>query len=346
MVSLGLSIGAAGLSALLLTPFFIRFLVRHGIGEEIREDGPQRHASKRGTPTMGGAVIVASALAGYAVAHLPFRRTVPVSSAALLCFFVVVSMGALGAVDDWMKIRGIRKSGLSKSAKFLGQILIAALFAVGALKIGAPTTASFITGGIQLGWLFVPFALLVISATSNAVNLTDGLDGLAAGAAAFVYAGYMFISFWQFNQRATDLYPATKALDAQLDVAIFAASMFAACVGFLWWNAAPARIFMGDTGALALGGGLAAAAMMTSTALLLPLMGGLFVIETLSVIVQVAAYRIFGKRVFLMAPIHHHFELLGWPEFTVIVRFWIISGLFAGAGLAVFYGDFILRAGL
>ncbi len=346
MVSLALSIGASGLSALLVTPLLIKLLRSRGVGEEIREDGPARHASKRGTPTMGGVVIVASALIGYAVAHLPFRRTVPISSAALLCYFVVIAMGALGVADDWMKARQIRKTGLSKSAKLLGQVAIATVFALGALKIGAPTTASFITGGIELGILFIPFALLVISATSNAVNLTDGLDGLAAGAAGFVYAAYMFISFWQFNQRATDLYPATKALDAQLDVAIFAGSMFAACIGFLWWNAAPAKIFMGDTGALALGGGLAAAAMMTSTPLLLPILGGLFVLETLSVIAQVVAFRAFGKRIFLMAPFHHHFELKGWPEFTVIVRFWIISGLFAGAGLAIFYGDFLIRAGL
>lgn len=346
MVSLALAIGASGLSALLITPLFIKFLQARGVGEEIRDDGPEQHATKRGTPTMGGLVIVASALIGFGVAHLPFRRTVPISSAAILCYFVVVSMGILGVADDWIKARQIRKTGLSKSAKFLGQLVIASVFAVGALRIGAPTTASFVTGGIELGVFFIPFALLVISATSNSVNLTDGLDGLAAGAAGFVYAAYMFISFWQFNQRATDLYPATKALDAQLDMAIFAASMFAACVGFLWWNAAPAKIFMGDTGALALGGGLAAAAMMTSTPLLLPILGGLFVLEALSVIVQVGAFKAFKRRVLLMAPVHHHFELKGWPEFTVIVRFWIISGLFAGVGLAAFYGDFLIRAGL
>jgi phospho-N-acetylmuramoyl-pentapeptide-transferase len=346
MVSLALAIGTSGLIALFFTPFLIGLLRRRGIGEEIREDGPRSHSSKRGTPTMGGLVIVLAALAGYVVAHLPFRRTVPVSKAALLCFFVVVSMGALGMADDYLKVRRIRKLGLSKSAKFFGQIAVAAIFAVGALRIGAPSSASFITGGIQLGAAFIPFALLVIAATSNAVNLTDGLDGLAAGSASLVYAAYMFISLWQFNQRATDLYPATKALDAQLDVAIFAGSMFGACVGFLWWNAAPAKVFMGDTGALALGGGLAAVAMMTSTPLLLPVLGGLFVLETLSVIVQVVAFRLFHRRVFLMAPIHHHFELLGWPEFTVIVRFWIISGLFVGLGLAIFYGDFLVRAGL
>ncbi|MER3454037.1 MAG: phospho-N-acetylmuramoyl-pentapeptide-transferase [Acidimicrobiia bacterium] len=346
MVSLALAIGASGLSAMLITPLFIRILRRHGIGEEIREDGPERHISKRGTPTMGGVVIVISSLLGYSVAHLPFRRTVPISWPAILCYFVVVSMGALGVADDWSKARQIRKTGLSKSTKFLGQIAIASVFAGGAMHIGAPTTASFITGGIELGALFVPFALLVIAASSNSVNLTDGLDGLAAGAAGLVYAAYMFISFWQFNQRATDLYPATKALDAQLDMAIFAGSMFAACIGFLWWNAAPAKIFMGDAGALALGGGIAASAMMTSTPLLLPILGGLFVLETISVIVQVIAFRLFKRRVFLMAPVHHHFELKGWPEFTVIVRFWIISGLFVGLGLAIFYGDFLIRSGL
>lgn len=196
-----------------------------------------------------------------------------------------------------------------------------------------------------MGYLFIPFALLVIASTANGVNLTDGLDGLAAGSSGLVYAAFMGISFWQFSQRSTGLYPGPEALNSQLDIAIVAGGMVGACLGFLWWNAAPAKIFMGDTGSLALGGGMAVLAMLTETPLLLVIIGGLFVVETLSVMIQVAVFKTRHRRVFRMAPIHHHFELLGWPEFTVIVRFWIISGLFVGAGLAVFYADFLARGG-
>lgn len=344
MISLALSVAMAGLVALVGTPFFIRFLTAHDVGEEIREDGPEGHHAKRGTPTMGGAMIILAVLAGYGVAHLPFRRTVPVSAAGLLCLGVIVSMGFLGFLDDYIKLRR-RSLGLSKTAKIIGQTVIATAFAVIAVKIHAPGNLAFVSGGIPLGKLFIPFALLLIAAAANGVNLTDGLDGLAAGSAGLVYVAYMVISFWQFNQRFTGLYPAPERLDSSLDIAIVAGGLFGACLGFLWWNAAPAQIFMGDTGALALGGGVAVLAMMTGTPLLLLVIGGLFVVETLSVIIQVASFRIWHRRVFRMAPIHHHFELLGWPEFTVIVRFWIISGLFVGAGLAVFYADFLTRGG-
>lgn len=345
MISLALSIAFAGLSVLVGTPILIRLLTQRGIGEEIRDDGPEGHHAKRGTPTMGGAIIIIGVLCGYGVAHLPFRRTVPVSAAGLLCIAVIVLMGILGFVDDYLKVRKIRPLGLPKSAKFLGQIVIAVGFALAARRIGAPQTLAFIRGGIPLGYLFIPFALLVIASTANGVNLTDGLDGLAAGSSGLVYAAFMGISFWQFSQRATGLYPGPEALNSQLDIAIVAGGMVGACLGFLWWNAAPAKIFMGDTGSLALGGGMAVLAMLTETPLLLVIIGGLFVVETLSVMIQVAVFKTRHRRVFRMAPIHHHFELLGWPEFTVIVRFWIISGLFVGAGLAVFYADFLAGGG-
>jgi phospho-N-acetylmuramoyl-pentapeptide-transferase len=184
----------------------------------------------------------------------------------------------------------------------------------------------------------------MILATSNAVNLTDGLDGLAAGSSIYAFISYLVIGFWGFRHspiRPDDLHPNIYQLLHSYDVAIVAAAMLGACAGFLWWNANPARIIMGDTGALAIGTGLAALALTTSTELLLPIVGGLFVLETLSVIIQVAAFRVFGRRVFRMAPIHHHFELGGWPETTVIVRFWILAGLFTALGLGFYYADFL-----
>ena len=203
---------------------------------------------------------------------------------------------------------------------------------------------------IALGGFFVVWAFFVLTGSSNAVNLTDGLDGLAAGASILVSAAYIFISFWQFRHTcdllagATGCY-AVRGPDLQ-DVAIVSAAMMGAATGFLWWNAAPARIFMGDTGALAIGGLFGALALVTNTVLLLVIIGGLFVLETLSVIIQVISYRGFGRRVFRMSPFHHHFELAGWPEFTVIVRFWIIAGLCSAVGIGLFYADFIARGGL
>lgn len=345
MISLAISIAASGLVALVGTPFFIKFLKARGIGQEIREDGPEGHFAKKGTPTMGGVMIIVAILVGYGVAHLPFRQTVPVSKAGLLCLGVIVGMGILGFADDYISARKQRSLGLNKTAKIVGQVGIATAYAVLAVKIKAPGNLALVSGGIPMSLFFIPFALLIIAAASNAVNLTDGLDGLAAGSSALVYAAFMAISFWQFNQRGTGLYPAIETLDSALDIAIVSGALFAACIGFLWWNAAPAQIFMGDTGALALGGGMAVLAMMTGTPLLLVILGGLFVIEALSVIIQIASFRIWHRRVFRMAPIHHHFELLGWPEFTVVVRFWMISGLFSGLGLAIFYADFLARGG-
>jgi phospho-N-acetylmuramoyl-pentapeptide-transferase len=229
------------------------------------------------------------------------------------------------------------------------------LFAAVVIRFGADagvtTNVSFVRPtAFGLGVLFTVWAFLVLTGSSNAVNLTDGLDGLAAGASILVSATYLFIAFWQFRHTCLLLADAAgcyqvRGPDLQ-DAAIVAAAMMGAATGFLWWNAAPARIFMGDTGALALGGLFGALALVTNTVLLLVIIGGLFVIETLSVIVQVISYRGFGRRVFRMSPIHHHFELAGWPEFTVIVRFWIIAGLCSAVGLGLFYADFIARGGL
>lgn len=345
MIGLLLATAMAMLVTMVGTPALIRFLRARGIGQEIRDDGPEGHHAKRGTPTMGGVIIIVGLLVGYLAAHVPFGQTVPVSKAGLLTIGVICGMAALGFVDDYIKVRRQRSLGLNKTSKFLGQLLIAGLFAWAALGMGAPTKVGFFHGGVELTWLFLPWALVMISAASNGVNLTDGLDGLAAGSSGLVYAAYLVICFWQFTHSSSGLYPGPEALDSSLDLSVIAGCMVGASFGFLWWNAAPAKIFMGDTGALALGGGMAVLAMLTSTPLLLIVLGGLYVIETLSVIIQVASFRIWHRRIFKMAPIHHHFELIGWPEFTVIVRFWIVAGICVAFGLGLFYADFLQRGG-
>ena len=247
-------------------------------------------------------------------------------------------------------MRRRRSLGLSKLGKIAGQALVAVGFTFVAVKLADTSTElSFIRGtGLDLGVLFFIWAFLMLIATTNAVNLTDGLDGLASGSSLLVLAAYVFISFWQFRHPCSAGLPACYPvdLDGALDTAIVAAGGMGAAAGFLWWNAAPARIFMGDTGSLALGGLLGALAITTNTQLLLIIIGGLFVLETLSVIAQVVAFRSFHRRVFRMAPIHHHFELLGWPEFTVIVRFWIVNGLAVAFGLGLYYADFLARGGI
>jgi phospho-N-acetylmuramoyl-pentapeptide-transferase len=342
--------------SLLGTPAVVKLFRRRGYGQEIREDGPSSHATKRGTPTMGGAVIIAAAVVGYLVAHLlvlPQAGRGPTAS-GLLVLGLMVGLGLVGFLDDFIKIRKQRSLGLTAAAKFFGQLLVGVGFAVLALQfrndVGltpASTNLSFVRDyeTIALGSVgFVVFAYLVITATSNAVNLTDGLDGLAAGSAAMVFASYVVISFWKFGNACSRTGAAVASCyDSRdpLDVALVAAAVMGACFGFLWWNASPAKIFMGDTGSLALGGALAGIAIVTQTELLLVVLGGLFVVETLSVIIQIGVFKLTRKRVFNMAPIHHHFELAGWVENTVIVRFWIIAGLAVAFGLGVFYAEFL-----
>jgi phospho-N-acetylmuramoyl-pentapeptide-transferase len=332
------------------TPQVIRLLRRRGYGQEIREDGPQSHLTKRGTPTMGGAVIIFATLAGYFVAHLADMRGVTASG--LLVLMVMTGLGIVGFADDYIKIMRQRNLGLSARTKFIGQLAVALAF--GLLAVRFRNSAGYLPGSTELSWVrdlgfsvgtigFPVLAWLMISATSNAVNLTDGLDGLAAGTSAMVFGAYVIISFWQFGNACSDGAAAASCYVARdpLDVAIVAAAAMGACFGFLWWNASPARIFMGDTGSLAIGGALAAMAIVTRTELLLIVLGGLFVMETVSVILQVGSFKLTGKRVFNMAPIHHHFELAGWPETTVIIRFWIIGGLAVALGLGLFYAEFL-----
>jgi phospho-N-acetylmuramoyl-pentapeptide-transferase len=341
---------AVGLAlALLGTPLAIRLFRLWGWGQRIREDGPHTHMEKMGTPTMGGLVILAGMVAAYLTARVTFPQN-RFTAAGIIVLLTTLGFGALGFMDDFLKVRRQRSLGLSKAAKFLGQAGLAVGFGLAAVRLAdASTELSFIRDtGLELGAFFLVWAFLLLTATSNAVNLTDGLDGLASGAAVFVLAAYVIISFWQFRHSCQEVAGTCYPIDVQpaQDLAIVAAGAMGAVAGFLWWNAAPARIFMGDTGSLALGGLIGAMAIMTSTQLLLVILGGLFVIETTSVIVQVFAFQTFHRRVFRMAPIHHHFELLGWPEFTVIVRFWIVAGLAVATGLGLFYADFLARGGL
>ncbi|MCW2586298.1 MAG: phospho-N-acetylmuramoyl-pentapeptide-transferase, partial [Frankiales bacterium] len=350
-----ISVLVAAMTALVLsllgTPLVVKLFRRRGYGQEIREDGPASHATKRGTPTMGGTVIILATLAGYGVAHLLALRNPgrgPTAS-GLLVLGLMTSLGVVGFLDDFIKIRKQRSLGLTALAKFGGQLVTGVGFGILALQFRNETTGltpasthlSFVRdyAGLGLGTAgFVLFAYLMVTATSNAVNLTDGLDGLASGAAVMVLASYVIIAFWQFGNACT-LKATDNCYQARdpLDVALVAASAMGACFGFLWWNASPAKIFMGDTGSLALGGALAGFAVLTRTEFLLALLGGLFVIQTLSVILQVGFFKATkGKRLFRMAPLHHHFEMLGWEEITVVIRFWLIAGIFVAAGLGVF----------
>jgi phospho-N-acetylmuramoyl-pentapeptide-transferase len=341
MIALLLAAGFALVVSLVGTPFLISWLRAHAIGQPIREEGPQTHLTKAGTPTMGGLAIVAGAVVGYVGAHL--RDGAVFTWGGILTMAAIVGAGFVGLVDDYIKVRD--KKGITARTKMAGLLVVAVLFSWGVLvKADVSTMLSFTRIDSldidlhQVGW--VVLAILLFTGFTNAVNLTDGLDGLAAGSASFSYSAYVVIAFWAF--RHGDVYHIPQALD----LALVAASMVGACAGFLWWNAAPAQIIMGDTGSLAIGAGLAAMALVTNTHLLLPVIGGIYVIETTSVMIQVASFRFFKRRVFRMAPIHHHFELLGWPETTVIIRFWILAAMATAMAVGVFYADFLSIPGV
>jgi phospho-N-acetylmuramoyl-pentapeptide-transferase len=342
-VALGVSI--------LLTPSLIRFFIRQGFGQEIRADGPASHQTKRGTPTMGGVAILAAIWAGYLAAHLATEQGLPTPS-ALLVLGLTTALGAVGFIDDFIKIRRQRNLGLNKSAKLIGQLVVAVAFGVLGLQFANPSgltpvsvNLSFVRDIMVLSFGavgFVIFCYLLVSAWSNAVNLTDGLDGLAAGTSAMVLGTYVIITFWQFDHSCGRAATAgCYQVRDPLDVALVAAAAMGACIGFLWWNAAPARIFMGDTGSLALGGLLAGLSMVTRTELLLVVLGGVFVVEALSVALQIIVFRATRRRLFRMAPFHHHFELAGWAETTVIIRFWLLAVMCCALGLGIFYSEWL-----
>ncbi len=335
MIRLLIAAGVSIVISIIGTKILAVVLKRLNIGQPIREDGPRGHSKKAGTPTMGGLAIILAAVIGYVASALYdgiFTRT------GLLVMMAICLSGAVGFADDLLKVRNERNRGLTVATKFLGLIIVAVLFVVLSLQFTKVNTHlsftrfdSFNFDLGNVGWAV--WGIFLILAVSNAVNLTDGLDGLAAGSSVFGYAAFVVIAFWAFRNESF------YQIDHALDLAVIAASMLGACAGFLWWNAAPAQIFMGDTGSLSLGTGLACLALVTNTHLLLPVIGGIFTAEALSVVIQVAGFKLTGKRVFKMAPFHHHFELKGWHETWVIVRFWIIAGLCIAIALAVFYAD-------
>jgi phospho-N-acetylmuramoyl-pentapeptide-transferase len=344
MIALLLAAGAAFLLSIFGTPLLIRVLRSREIGQAIRDDGPfaHPHAAKAGTPTMGGVAIVGSAVVGYFVAHIRTEQ-IKFARTGVTLLLLMVGLASVGFIDDYLGVRKGRNLGLRKRGKSSGLLLVATGFALLALHwVDTSTNLSFTRLiDLELGTgLWFIWAVLLVYGTSNAVNITDGMDGLAAGSATLVFAAFVVIAFWQFRHPETYGFIPGEAGPA-LDLAVLAAAMMGACAGFLWWNAAPAQVFMGDTGSLAIGGAMAGLALLTNTNLLLPILGGLFVVETLSVIAQVVAFRGFQRRVLRMAPIHHHYEVGGWPEFTVIVRFWLFAGLCVALGLGLFYADFI-----
>jgi len=350
--------GLAMVVALFGTPLFIRWLVRRQYGQFIRQDGPTAHFTKRGTPTMGGVVIIAASLFGYFGSKV-VTGSAPTTS-ALLALFLMTGLGVVGLLDDYIKISRQRSLGLRARWKIVGQGLVGVAFSVLALQFPnehfrtpASTQVSFIRDtnldlafkGATVGLiLFVIWANFLITAWSNAVNLTDGLDGLATGVSLIVFGAYVVVGIWQNNQSCQNILtagPRCYETRDPLDLAIVAAAITGALFGFLWWNASPARIFMGDTGSLALGGALAALTILSRTEILGAIIGGMFVLIVLSDVIQIGFFKLTGKRVFKMAPLHHHFELSGWGEVTIVIRFWLIAGLFVAVGVGVFYAEWV-----
>jgi phospho-N-acetylmuramoyl-pentapeptide-transferase len=350
--------------ALLGTPLFIKLLVSRGYGQFIRDDGPTSHHTKRGTPTMGGMVVVISVVASYLLTHLIVYLISPGSNgpsvSGWLLLLLMVGMGLVGFLDDYIKISKQRSLGLNAVAKIILQSAVGILFAVLALnfpdnrgRTPASTQISFVrdtwvdlafAGTIVGVILFVIWSNLIVTAATNGVNLTDGLDGLAAGACVMVFSAYLLMGIWQQNQNcgSPGVTGACYEVRDPFDLAMLAGALCGALIGFLWWNTSPAKIFMGDTGSLALGGALAAFAILSRTELLLVIIAGLFVLISLSVILQVGFFKLSGgKRIFKMAPLQHHFELKGWAEVTIVVRFWILCGLFVAAGLGIFYAEWV-----
>lgn len=366
------AIFVAFLISLFATPIAIKVFTRLKAGQPIRAEGPVMHQGKKGTPTMGGVVFIVATVIAYVAGHvalttLPDRQIAQVEPTitALVLLGLMVFSGAVGFIDDFLKVRKRNSAGLNKRGKLLGQILVGAVFGVIALVFpstmtdasGAATntetvgstTLSFIRDidALEVGKIAsVIIIIFVVMATTNGVNLTDGLDGLATGASVMVLASYALIAFWQYRHWCADPDYARGGaycytVRDPLEIALIAGAAAGACVGFLWWNTSPARIFMGDTGALGLGGLIAGMAMATRTIMLLLILGGLFVIITMSVVIQIISFRTTGKRVFRMSPLQHHFELAGWSEVNIVVRFWIIAGIGVAIALGLFYSEFL-----
>lgn len=365
MIALIIGILVSLLVTIAGTPMLIHLVHRLHYGQYIRQDGPKSHLVKRGTPTMGGVAIVLAIVLGWGASALyRYVRSGAVPSlSAMLVLFAMLSMGLLGFIDDFAKVRKKQNLGLSVHAKFIGQFIFATIYAVLALiiptKSGFPSAQagmSFIekpffdfrfAGGVVAAIIFVIWVNFLMTAWTNAVNLTDGLDGLASGSSMIAFAGYAIIAFWEsYHIKGGTHEGFSYAVSDPLDLTIIACCAAVACFGFLWYNSNPATIFMGDTGSLALGGLFAALSIATHTEFLAIIIGCLYVIEVMSDIIQVTSFKLTHKRVFKMAPIHHHFELLGWSESKVVVRFWMIEFLFMIVGLMMFYVDWVSRSGL
>jgi len=343
--------GISALFAFFATPVLIKFLAKKGFGQFIREDGPTTHHTKRGTPTMGGLILISASTLGYGLSHL--ITSIAMTTSALLVLALVIALGLVGFIDDYLKVAKKRSLGLTAKQKIFGQVIAASGFAYAGLQFPdkdglTPISMNLSTvrdTSIKLSILLVIiWVVFMVLGTSNGVNLTDGLDGLATGAAVMVFIAFILIGVWEFGQSCA-VSPGLKCYNVRdpLDLAVLAAAFAGACGGFLWWNASPAKIFMGDVGSLALGGALAGIAITLRIQLLLAALGFLFVLITASVIIQVAYFKISGgKRVFKMAPLQHHFELLGWGEVTIVIRFWIIASLGVAAGLGLFYAQWVV----
>lgn len=365
MIALILGSGIALIFTMVTMPLFIRLLKSKQYGQVVRDDGPTSHATKSGTPTMGGVVVIAAVILSYFVTHgllsLMGRPSSGITASGLLVLLLFGGMGVVGFLDDFIKIAKKRSLGLRAWEKIVLQAVVGIGFAVLALNFPngqgltpASTAISFLRdtnidlafAGPALGLvLFVIWSNLIVTATTNGVNLTDGLDGLATGVSIMVFGAYTLIGIWQQNQACGLDISANVCYTVRdpMDLALLGAILSGALIGFLWWNAKPAKIFMGDTGSLAIGGAVAAFAILSRTQILLVVLAGLFVMITLSVIIQVGFFKLSGgKRVFKMAPLQHHFELSGWAEENVVVRFWILGGLFVAAGLGIFYSEWVV----
>jgi phospho-N-acetylmuramoyl-pentapeptide-transferase len=349
------------------TPIAIRVFTALKAGQPIRTLGPATHQGKKGTPTMGGVAFIVATVLAYVAGHvalttLPSAQIAQIgpTMTALVLLGLFVFCGAVGFLDDFLKVRKRNSSGLSAKGKLIGQLLVGGGLGVAALYVpstnGQTVASEHISFIRDISFLDVGkvgsvlIFVFVIMSMSNGVNLTDGLDGLATGASILVLGAYSLIGFWQYRHWCGDTAYAETAkycyeVRDPLEVALIAAAAAGACVGFLWWNTSPARIFMGDTGALGLGGLIGGLAMATRTTLLSIIIGGLFVIITMSVVIQIVSFKTTGKRVFRMSPLQHHFELAGWSEVNIVVRFWIVAGIGVAIGLGLFYSDFLAVMG-
>lgn len=351
---------AAGVISLILGlgfgPIFIKFIKTRGIGQNVRDDGPERHQEKSGTPTMGGLLVIASLTLAFLTAvlfggsHVKFRWSFEwfvtqffggrYSAAGMVVLGTTLLCGLVGFVDDFLKTSRARSLGLTARWKILLLFLVSIFLTWGVMQFGKAPAA--LIGIPQLGLtintgiFYFLFVFVVLFATTTSVNFTDGLDGLASGTVALVAAVFSAVAFLQWRH---------LEFAYGLDMAIFAAAVAGACGAFLWFNSYPAQVFMGDTGSFALGGAVAALAVFTKTEILLILIGGLLVVETLSVIIQVVSFKVLKRRAFKMAPLHHHFELVGWSEFEIVVRFWIIASILAAIGFTIFYVEILKGLG-